>query len=168
MNTFILKSILITLTAGALVAASVTPLILPNSTLTPGMVNTDPKLTLKKLCVSGYTASAGIRAVPEKVHKQVFAEYNIDPKSDKYEVDHLISLELGGTNDIKNLWPQSYTTVPYNAHIKDHLENELHKRVCKLKTMQLKDAQFIISHNWVDGYKKYYCTNHIVKDDSCK
>jgi 5-methylcytosine-specific restriction endonuclease McrA len=24
-----------------------------------------------------------------------------------YEIDHLISISLGGSNDIKNLWPQT-------------------------------------------------------------
>jgi hypothetical protein len=41
-------------------------------------------------------------------------------------VDHLIPLELGGSNDIANLWPQSYVTV-WNAHMKDRLENRLNR-----------------------------------------
>jgi hypothetical protein len=29
-----------------------------------------------------------------------------------YEIDYLISLELGGSNSIKNLWPESYWASP--------------------------------------------------------
>ena len=51
-------------------------------------------------------------------------------KKKVFEIDHLISLELGGSNNIKNLWPQSYTTVTYNARTKDDLENKLHFIIC--------------------------------------
>jgi hypothetical protein len=53
-----------------------------------------------------------VRHVTAATKRQVFAEYGVDPKSDKFEVDHLISLELGGSNAIGNLWPQSYTSSP--------------------------------------------------------
>jgi hypothetical protein len=69
-------------------------------------------------------------------------------------VDHSISLELGGSNSIKNLWPQSYKTTPWNAHKKDLLENKLHQLVCS-KKITLKQAQYEISHNWIEAYKKY-------------
>ena len=126
------------------------PPIRPESSLTPGVV--DPGATVKKLCVAGYTQK--VRDVPESEKKKVFAEYNIDPKSDKFEIDHLISLELGGSNDIKNLWPQSYTTTAYNAHTKDTLENKLHKLVCAGK-LSLSEAQKEISSDWIAAYKKY-------------
>ena len=60
----------------------------------------------------------------------MFAEYGITRRAPReYEVDHLISLELGGSNSIRNLWPQSYLTQPWNAHVKDRLENNLHAMV---------------------------------------
>jgi hypothetical protein len=46
------------------------------------------------------------------------------------EIDHLVSLELGGSNDQKNLWPQPYQGSAWNAHVKDQLENFLHAQVC--------------------------------------
>lgn len=124
----------------------------PDPMLTPGVV--DVTATKEKICIDGYTSQPGVRNVPESEKKQVFAEYGVDPKSDKFEVDHLISLELGGSNDIKNLWPQSYTTMPYNAHVKDTLENKLHKMICAGQ-IELKDAQTEISKDWVGAYKKY-------------
>ena len=124
--------------------------IKPNPKLTPGVA--DPAATVEKICTSGYTAT--VRNVPESVKKQVFAEYGIDPTSDKFEVDHLISLELGGSNDIKNLWPQSYTTQPLNAHRKDVLENKLHDMICS-KQITIQEAQKTISTDWVKAYNKY-------------
>jgi hypothetical protein len=124
----------------------------PDSKLTPGAVN--PAATKEMICVPGYTSQPGVRNVPESLKKQVFAEYRIDSTSDKFEIDHLISLELGGANDIKNLWPQSYTTTPYNAHIKDALENKLHKMICDGK-IDIKKAQQEIARDWVAAYKKY-------------
>ena len=39
------------------------------------------------------------------------------------EIDHLISLELGGANDEKNLWPELYQGEILNAYVKGQLEN---------------------------------------------
>src|SRR5262249_28241155 len=84
-----------------------------------------------------------------------YAAYGITSHQPReYEVDHLISLELGGSNSIKNLWPQSYLTQPYNAHVKDVLENKLHKMVCD-GTIDLRTAQREIATNWIEAYRKY-------------
>jgi hypothetical protein len=66
----------------------------------------------------------------------------------------VISLELGGSNDIKNPWPQSYRTEPWNAHVKDKLEDRLHALVCAGK-MSLPDAQRAISSDWISAYKRW-------------
>jgi len=68
-------------------------------------------------------------------------------------VDHLISLELGGSNSIKNLWPEPYTG-DLNAHVKDKLENKLHSLVCN-GDIDLKTAQQEIATDWVAAYIKY-------------
>lgn len=143
---------LLLITATASYAAELPQL--PDSKMTPGAV--DPAGTVDKICTVGYTAT--VRNVPDSLKKQVFAEYNIDPKSDKFEVDHLISLELGGSNDIKNLWPQSYTTTPWNAHKKDTLENKLHALICA-KKLDMATAQKDIATNWIEAYKKYVGSN---------
>ena len=108
------------------------------------------------ICVPGY--SKKVRNVPESVKQQVYAEYGITShQPGEYEIDHLISLEIGGSNSIKNLWPQSYITQPWNAHVKDKLENELHNEVCSGK-IDLPTAQHDISTNWIAAYKKYFHT----------
>lgn len=125
---------------------------LPDPQLTPGVTTNETKA---QVCAKT-THTKDERNVPESEKRKVYAAYNQDPKAKPCpcEVDHLISLEIGGSNDIKNLWPQSYNTKPWNAHIKDKLENHLHKLVCA-GTITLQEAQHAISTNWIDAYKKY-------------
>src|SRR5262245_14207833 len=131
-------------------AQRVNPPILPDPAKTPGDVL---DVTKNDICVPGY--SKKVRDVPESVKRQAYANYGITSHQPReYEVDHLISLELGGSNSIKNLWPQSYLTQPYNAHVKDALENKLHKMVCE-GAIDLKVAQRAIAANWIEAYRKY-------------
>lgn len=121
--------------------------ILPNASITPGV--SDDKGTVKNVCTTGYSSS--VRNVPQSLKNKVYKLYNLDKSKDKFEVDHLISLELGGSNDISNLWPQSYTTVPWNARVKDKLENKLHRMVCNGDII-LDKAQEMISNDWIRSY----------------
>jgi hypothetical protein len=134
-------------------AQHVSPIV-PDPAKTPGDTLA---VTKADICVPGY--SKKVRNVPESVKKQAYAEYGIaSHKPKEYEVDHLISLELGGSNSLKNLWPQSYVTSPYNAYKKDVLENKLHKLVCD-GVIGLKTAQKAISTDWITAYRKYVGTD---------
>lgn len=124
----------------------------PDHTLTPGVV--DPLKTKAIICVSGFTSQPGVRNVTQSTKDKVFAEYKVDPKADQFEIDHLISLELGGSNDIHNLWPQAYNTKPLNAHVKDVLENKLHALICNGKA-DLAAVQHDIALDWTVAYTKY-------------
>jgi hypothetical protein len=85
--------------------------------------------------------------VPQAEKDKVFAEYGIaQHPQGSYEIDHLISLELGGSNDLKNLWAEAATPKP-GFHEKDSVENFLHDQVCSGK-MALKQAQTAIATNW--------------------
>jgi hypothetical protein len=124
--------------------------ILPDPRLTPGDVL---PVTAQDFCVTGY--SKKVRHVPAAVKRKVYEEYGITQHGKgEYEVDHLISLELGGSNSIRNLWPQSYLTQPWNARVKDVLENDLHRRICA-GTIDVKTAQRMIATDWIAAYKKY-------------
>ena len=102
------------------------PTLYPNPTLTPG--DALPGVTAAQVCVSGY--STRVRNVTSAEKAEVFHRYNEPDVAGKYEVDHFISLELGGSNNVTNLWPEPYTPIP-GAHQKDTIENYLHAQVCK-------------------------------------
>jgi hypothetical protein len=142
------------LAAATLAAAQPAPPLLPDPKLSPGDTLA---VTTDDICTPGYTKK--VRNVPAAVKRQVYAEYGITShKPGEYEVDHLISLELGGSNSIRNLWPESYKTQPWNARVKDHLENELHRLVCSGQ-LDLKTAQHDIATDWIAAYKKYFHTD---------
>jgi hypothetical protein len=122
---------------------------LPNPALTPGDVL---PVTVSDICVSGY--SSKVRNVTEAVKNQVYLEYGITSHAPgSYEVDHLISLELGGSNSIKNLWPEPYFG-DLNAHVKDKLEDKLHALVCDGQ-LDLQTAQHDIATDWITAYIQY-------------
>jgi hypothetical protein len=97
--------------------------------------------------------------------KAVFGNYGLSGNDDPScvadnsgrhcEIDHLISRELGGADDIKNLWPQPYGTSPWNAVLKDRVENRLHKEVCA-KTISLSKARREIKTDWRVPYRQYF------------
>lgn len=100
----------------------------------------------------GYSARA--RNVPQSRKDKVYAAYGIlSHRPYEYEIDHLISLELGGSNSAKNLFPEAYGGSR-GAEDKDRLENRLHALVCS-GAMSLRRAQRLISGNWVLAAKQY-------------
>jgi hypothetical protein len=131
--------------ARILPAGQPTP-ILPDTKLTPGDTF---DVSAQDVCVPGYAKKA--RAVPAWLKRQAYAEYGITDHGQDYEVDHLIPLSLGGSNSIRNLWPQSTRTLPWNSFVKDALERKLHELVCDGQ-LDLKTAQQEIASNWIDAY----------------
>jgi hypothetical protein len=125
----------------------------PDPRLTPGMAQ---PLSKAELCSLGDHDSAP--AVPRAAALKVFAAYGVsDPRPRAYELDYLIAPELGGTNDIRNLWPQPYRTLPWDAHAKDALEDHLYGLVCQ-GSLDLATAQEDIAKDWIAAYRKYFRT----------
>jgi len=121
---------------------------LPDPACTPGDLMM-PLVTKDDICKSGY--SSGVRDVPDSEKNAVYAEYGITKHtSGQYEVDHFVSLELGGSNDISNLFPEAASPKP-GFHEKDKVENYLHDQVCS-GAMTLQTAQIAIATNWLDVY----------------
>ena len=125
---------------------------LPDPACTPGAV--DPAVTQdtiqQTICVANYTASVRPPTSFTTPLKRVLMEaygYGSLPLVD-YELDHLVSLELGGApRDPANLWPEPWTGAA-NAHQKDAVENALHDQVCH-GVVALADAQRQIALNWL-------------------
>ncbi|MDP5225922.1 MULTISPECIES: hypothetical protein [Arthrobacter] len=128
---------------------------LPDPICTPGAV--DPAVTQgdidSTICTSGYAATVRPPAsVTGKVKSDSLREY-AQSASNTTELDHLISLELGGTNSVSNLWPeQNKAGATGTTNPKDEVENILHKAVCSHWTT-LAAAQEAIASNWVTAVK---------------
>lgn len=150
LNTKLLHTLGLALTLATQIALAFDPPIVPDQAKTPGEVLTTDKDTI---CAKGYTKT--VRDVPEALKNQIYRSYGVtDRKPGEYEIDHLISLELGGSNSARNLWPQSYETQPLNAHVKDKLENKTHSMICS-GTLDIKQAQDEIAKDWRGAYAKY-------------
>lgn len=122
---------------------------LPDPTLTPGVVR-----PLSKAAICGTKWGKDRRHVTLAMKKQVFASYGIPwSQHAKFEVDHKLPRELGGADDVANLWPQPWAGR-WNAHLKDRLENKLHRLLCA-GTITLTDAQTAISGDWVAAYARF-------------
>jgi hypothetical protein len=127
--------------------------LIPDSRLTPGAVVASTKE--KEIC-SAFPPQA--RFISAALGEKVFQEYGITrPRPRAYEVDYLIDPELGGSNDIQNLWPEPYSAT-WNARVKDALEDHLHELVCS-GGVSLSTAQQEIATNWIAAYKKYFKTD---------
>jgi len=124
----------------------------PDLRLTPGA--TVP-VTQSEVC--GTAAAKAVPVVPVSLKRKVFEEYGVTPpQPDVYEVDYLITPELGGATDIRNLWPEPYQDTVWNAHVKDQLEDRLHRMVCR-GDVDLATAQHdisTVSYTHLDVYKR--------------
>jgi hypothetical protein len=117
---------------------------LPDHGCTPGAIFTGA--TKVRVCTPGYSGS--VRSVSESLKRAVYSEYGIFHHVPyTYEIDHLVPLELGGSNDESNLWPEAAAPRP-GYHEKDRLENQLHELVCSGR-MGLGAAQRDIAQNWL-------------------
>ncbi len=126
---------------------------LPRPNLTPGATQSIPT----DICLAA--PREDLSAIPVSERKEVFREYGMDyRRAGQYELDHLITPALGGTDDIRNLWPEPYAATEWNAHVKDQLEDLLHKMVCSGQ-IDLATAQRDIATNWIDAYKRYFHTD---------
>lgn len=117
---------------------------LPDPDCTPGAIFSG--VTKEEICVSGYSKT--VRNVSVSLKKKVFAQYGISypVPFGSYEVDHLIPLALGGSNDISNLWPKSAEPFP-GFYEKDIVGDYLHEEVCASR-IALGAAQERIASDW--------------------
>lgn len=132
--------------------------LLPDRRLTPGAVR---PVTAAETCGG---ALPSVPAAAAGVPRQVFARYGIDyRRAAEYELDFLITPELGGAADPRNLWPQPYGATVWNAYVKDELEQHLGRMVCA-GTLDLDTAQRDIATDWIGAYRRYFDTSRPRRD----
>jgi hypothetical protein len=106
------------------------------------------------LCAKWYTTKS-YRPPPSDTARfkygQAYPAYGVPPGT-RTELDHLVSLELGGTNSAANLWPEQ----PGTPNPKDRTEGMLHTWVCAVATTdpaeaegRLRSAQQAIAADWL-------------------
>ena len=133
----------------------------PNSRLTPGDAL---NVTAADLCKPGHAEIKGKISV--RVKSQVFDRYGIRGTLIGYNVDHLIPSRLGGSNSIKNLWPQPLAG-DWMYQMKNQLERRLRKLVCS-GSLDVKVAQQEIARDWIGAYKKYLSARGQVRSKPTK
>jgi len=112
---------------------------LPDRGCSPGAVRS--RATAAQVCVAGYASRT--RNVTQSTRDTVYARYGQTGAHPfpAWEVDHRVPLELGGSNSLRNLWPE------HLPQPKDRLENRLHARVCS-GSMTLGAAQRVFLGDW--------------------
>ena len=130
----------------------------PRHDLTPGRVL---PVGVDEVCGAGIT---GLPPVAAQVPRQVFEAYGVDyRRAADYELDFLITPELGGAPDPRNLWPQPYRAGVWNAYVKDELERELRALVCR-GALDLATAQQELADDWIAAYKRRFNTDRPLRD----
>ena len=125
---------------------------LPDTRCTPGSI--DPAVKQadigSTICKKGWTATVR----PPESQTERF-KYDVaypaygTPQSERTELDHLVPLELGGSNDATNLWPEH----PPTPNPKDKVEDVLNAAVCDGR-VKLAAAQAAIAADWLTAEKK--------------
>jgi hypothetical protein len=133
--------------------------LLPRADLTPG---TARPVEISEVCAAH--SSHRPEPVAASVRQSVFESYGADHRqASAYELDYLITPELGGTSDAHNLWPQAYEGTVWNAYVKDELEQRLHRLACD-GTIDLAQAQREITTDWIAAYKRHFHTDRPLRD----
>lgn len=130
---------------------------LPDHALTPGAVG---PVSLTTLCAG---RSVDKPAIAPAVRETVLRGYRMERvDSREYELDYLVTPELGGVPDPRNLWPERYSAGVWNARVKDDLEDLLPKLICR-GDLDLPTAQREIADNWIAAYRKHFRTDHPIR-----
>jgi hypothetical protein len=125
----------------------------PDRRCSPGAY--DAALTKAVIC-SGSFRTTTARNVPESEKFAAEREYGLPARryGRTLEIDHIVSLELGGSNSIANLFPEPGAGAA-SYHVKDKLENRLHALVCS-GALRLREAQRQIATDWEALYRRVY------------
>lgn len=133
--------------------------MLPNPDLTPGIASA---AAVSEIC--GTRRPQRPEPVALDLRRRVFESYGADlARSAEYELDYLITPELGGVADARNLWPQPFAGTPWNAYVKDELELHFHRMACD-GGIDLAAAQREMATDWIAAYKRHFRTDKPLRD----
>lgn len=155
-------------------------LVIPNPTLTPGVIaqidahgvvcavgatGCRPR-TLEEICAMKWGADE--RHVSDTMKQAVFAGYMIPwAEHAEYETDHTVSRENGGADAVLNLYPEPWYLnvggLEEGAHEKDKAENAAHKAMCVgqpgykpgTPTISLLLVQRVLASDWRPLYLRF-------------
>jgi hypothetical protein len=145
-----MKTLIATAAVSACVLASGAVLLAqrPNSYVTPGAKT---KVNEADVCAADLSGSA--KPVAGWQRAEALKRYGRDASSYSGDLDHLIPVSLGGSNDPDNLWPMP-DNKEYGIAAKRELEAKLYKMVCA-KEITLKAAQDALKKDWTKSYDRY-------------
>ena len=77
------------------------------------------------------------------------------------EIDHLVRLGIGGTDDDRHLWPEPRQSIEpqWNAETKDRLEWKLRDLICSGQ-LDVSAAERAIAEDWVEAYGRFFPTSY--------
>lgn len=126
---------------------------LPDAACTPGSIAPRAR---NEVCMSGFELTKRPSGTDAAKTKAMVA-YGV-PTADRSrtELDHLVPLSLGGSNDVTNLWPE-LSDIP-NAgfrNSKDAVERRVLTAVCRAaKPVPLDKAQLAMAHDWTTALRE--------------
>jgi hypothetical protein len=127
---------------------------MPKASVTPGDTVV---VATKDVCTPDFPTEKQM-VIPASLQQRVFEQYGIsNPEPHTFEVDYLITPDLGGASSEHNLWPEPYHNIVWNARVKDELEVHLKNLVCS-GNLEISTAQHDLANNWIAAYKKYFRT----------
>lgn len=128
--------------------------VLPDPALTPGVLNPAVSDATKAMTVCRPNWTATVRPPVGYTDKLRAADVLPGHKPAEFELDHLLSIEDGGSpTDPHNLWDMVYADR-YGARVKDVLETKVHRLYCAGK-ITLDQARAALVPNWLAGYEVY-------------
>ena len=89
---------------------------------------------------------------------EILRRYGLPPGAHPdYEIDHLIPLCLGGSDDPSNFWPQPRRSLEatWNAEAKDRRERLMCNLICN-GLIDIATAQQAFATDWIAAYHTYY------------
>jgi len=130
---------------------------LPNSKYTPGDVSSFVMLN--------WICNHYIDSFPPSIVdvRKAYSNYGVLLNDKNYKLDFLIPISLGGTNSVKNMWPQTYK----QWLAKNKIENDILFDICNGK-ISFKEAQELLAKDWTSWKKEDTLIKSTYTKDSIK